>query len=281
MSGNSKAIRNRIKSVESTRQITKAMGLVASSKLGRAKERVERTRPYFNLLHKTLTDISYANRDFSSAYVAPREIKKSCYVVIAGDRGLAGGYNSNVFKLAQQEIGNKDAVILPIGKKCVEYFDRRAYPVLSKDWAEVAKLQVSDCYELARFLCDGFLKGEFDEIHLVYTNFVSMLQQAPGSLKLLPLNCKREAPTQPEMLLIYEPSSEAVFDAIVPEYLAGLLYGGVCESACAEVAARHTSMDAASKNADEMIDKLQLSYNRARQAAITQEITEIVGGSGQ
>lgn len=275
-----KAIKNRIKSVESTRQITKAMGLVASSKLGRAKERVERTRPYFNMLHKTLNDIAYANTDFSSPYVRCREVKRVCYVVIAGDRGLAGGYNANLFKLALRAMEGQDAVVLPMGKKSVEQFDRRQVPILSREWAEVAKLDAADCYEASGLLCEGFLKGDFDEIYLVYTNFNSMLDQSPAKLKLLPLRYEKAAAKRaPQMLILYEPSSEAVYDAIVPEYLAGLIYGAVCESSCAELAARHTAMDAASKNADEMIDNLQLSYNRARQGAITQEITEIVAGS--
>lgn len=281
MPGTGKVIKNRIKSIESTRQITKAMGLVASSKLGRAKERVEATRPYFNMLHETLTDIAYANTEFSSPYVRPREVKKACYVVIAGDRGLAGGYNSNLFKLAQREMAGQDAVVLPFGKKSVEYFERRQVPMLSKEWAEVARVDVAACYEASALLCEGFLSGDYDEIHLVYTNFNSMLDQSPANFKLLPLHYEKDAPKEPKMLILYEPSSEAVYDAIVPEYLAGLLYGAVCESACAELAARHTAMDAASKNADEMIDHLQLSYNRARQGAITQEITEIVAGSGE
>ncbi len=277
-----KDIKLRIKSVESTMQITKAMELVASSKLRGAKLRVERSRPYFEVLHQTLADIAYSKQDFDSPYIHQRTVKRSCYVVIAGDRGLAGGYNANLFKAATAHMKDKNACVLPLGKKAVEYYERRDVDLLSKDFAEVAEVNISSCFEMAKLLSAAFLKGEFDELFLVYTNFVSMLTQSPAVLQMLPLNYHRGADKEAtRKLRLYEPSAEEVYDAIVPEYLAGLIWGAVSESVASELGARRTAMDAASKNAGEMIDDLSLRYNRARQGAITQEITEIVAGAEQ
>lgn len=277
-----KDIKLRMKSVESTMQITKAMELVASSKLRRAKLHAEQTRPYFTTLHQTLMDICYGNTDFSSPYVQKREVKKRCYVMIAGDRGLAGGYNANLFRAMEEHRAGADSVMLPIGKKAVEYCQRRKLPILTEDYALAEDIQMDDCAAMAKLLCQSFCKGEFDELEIVYTNFVSMLSQQPAVLKTLPLNYDRELAKEEKglrNLTLYEPSSEAVYNAIVPEYVAGLIYGALAESVASEQGARRTAMDAASKNASEMIEDLSLHYNRARQAAITQEITEIVAGA--
>ncbi len=275
-----KDIKLRIKSVESTMQITKAMELVASSKLRRAKERAERTRPYFETLHTTLTDIAYANREFSSPYVHKRPVKKTCYVLIAGDRGLAGGYNANVFKAAAADMGGDPVCVVPIGKKALEHAHRRGWEILTEHYDVAEDVSLGGCFELAKMLCTGFCKGEFDQVKVVYTNFVSMLSQQPAVLKCLPLNYDRtQAKNDPQAMTMYEPSSEAVYDAIVPEYVGGILYGAMAESVASEMGARRTAMDAASKNAEEMIGDLSLRYNRARQGAITQEITEIVAGA--
>ena len=275
-----KDIKLRIKSVEGTMQITKAMELVASSKLRRAKERVENSRPYFDVLHAALDDIAYSNDEFRSPYMARRPVKTSCYVVIAGDRGLAGGYNSNIFKTGDRATVGKNWWVLPIGKKGLGHHRRPGVAIVTERYAVAADLEVSGCYDIARTLAEGFVKGEFDEIVLAYTNFVSMLSQQPATLKLLPLNYEpAEKGSGPRQTTLYEPDSETVYNAIVPEYLAGLIWGGLCESVASELGARRTAMDAASKNAGEMIETLSLHYNRARQAAITQEITEIVAGA--
>lgn len=278
-----KDIKNRIKSVESTMQITKAMELVASSKLRKARERVERSRPYFNTMHQALADIAYSNTDFASPFVTPRAVKKTCYVVIAGDRGLAGGYNSNLFKAVAAHMEEKPVCALPIGKKAVEYCERRGYEILTKEFAVAEEVSISDCFVIAKRLANGFEQGQFDELYVGYTNFVSMLSQNPAVLKVLPIYYDRTQAKDngPQSLIIYEPSSEAVYDAIVPEYISGLVYGALCESWASELGARRTAMDAASKNAGEMIEDLNLKYNRARQGAITQEITEIVAGAEQ
>ena len=274
-----KEIKTRIRSMESTRQITKAMEMVAASKLRRAQAQVQNSRPYFEILSDTIRDIVSSNRDFSSPYLQERPVKKLLYIVIAGDRGLAGGYNSNILKLVQSQIQGKDAVVLPIGKKAVDYFRSHKVPVWTNTYAEAADVDIGDCFSVAKQLSLGFLNGEYDEIHVAYTNFVSVLSQVPASKKLLPLTAEDTKSTGASSETIYEPDSETVFAAIVPEYLGGIVYGALCESRASEAAARRTAMDSATKNADEMIADLSLKFNRARQAAITQEITEIVAGS--
>ena len=280
MAGSMKEIKLRIRSVESTMQITKAMELVASSKLRRAKERVEHSRPYFETLYETLFNIAQADADFESPYLAKREPKRCLYIVIAGDRGLAGGYNANILKAVDADAEGRSYCVLPIGKKAVEHFERRKSDILTTAFATAGDLSVSDCFEISRLVCEKFLAGEFDEIRLAFTQFVSMLTQTASILPILPFDAPRPEPGEErESLLLYEPDSAAVFDAIIPEYLAGVVYGALCESVASEQGARRTAMDAATKNAGEMIDHLNLYYNRARQAAITQELTEIVAGA--
>ena len=282
MAANMKAVKLRIKSVQNTMQITKAMELVASSKLRKAKERAETCRPYFQTLHATLVDIAEENTDFSSVYARAQQSERTCYVVIAGDRGLAGGYNSNLFKCLEADSQGKDFVALPIGKKAVEYLHRKKIECLTEEFAEVATISVGDCFEIANLLCNEYRKGSFGHIELCYTRFLSMLSQRPDVFSMLPLKDLARPESEGKKktnLILYEPNSAQVFDAIVPEYLAGLIYGGVCEGLASELAARRTAMDAATSNAEEMIEKLNLHYNRARQASITQEITEIVGGA--
>ena len=275
-----KEIKNRIRSMESTKQITKAMEMVAASKLRRAQTQIANSRPYFEILHSTIQDILRTNREFESAYLKQRPVKKVLYIVIAGDRGLAGGYNSNILKMVQSEIQEKDAVVLPIGKKAVDFFRARKIPALTEHYGEAADVSISDCFSIAKQLSSGFLAGEFDEVRVAYTAFVSVLSQEPQSLALLPLTkSDSQEDSSSRSQIIYERGSEEVFSAIVPEYLGGILYGALCESRASEQAARRSAMDSATQNADEMIADLSLKFNRARQAAITQEITEIVAGS--
>ena len=273
-----KDIKLRIKSMESTKQITKAMEMVAASKLRRAQDRVANSRPYFEILFDTLNTIANNTEDFDSPFLEKREVKKSCYVVIGGDRGLAGGYNHNVFKLAYSLIEGKNACVVPIGKKCLEFFRARGVEILTEAYAVAAEVSVGDCFTVAKMLSKGFLAKEFDTVSVVYTNFVSMLSQSPGVLNMLPLEYHPK-PGDNTCLTLYEPDSFTVFDTIIHEYLGGLIYGALCESVTSEHGARRTAMDAATKNAEEMISSLSLKYNRARQGAITQEITEIVAGA--
>ena len=256
------------------------MELVASSKMRRAKERVEHSRPYFETLYKTLTEIAAADPRARNPYLRRSEIKRTLLVVIAGDRGLAGGYNANVLKLAAQESGNVE--VLPIGKRSAEYFAHHEAELFTQEVLLAADVSVGQCFQLARQITEGYRKGEFDAVKLCYTRFDSMMTQTAVSIEVLPLAMEPTEQQKAEARrsqILYKPSSEEVFSAIIPEYVAGVVYGAVCESVASELAARRTAMDAATKNAGEMIDHLNLYYNRARQAAITQEITEIVAGA--
>ena len=275
-----KEIKNRIRSMESTKQITKAMEMVASSKLRRAQAQVANSRPYFEILYETITDIVNSNQEFSSPYLLPPQGNKVLYIVIAGDRGLAGGYNSNILTMVQRQIEGKDAVVLPIGKKAVDFFHSRKVPMFTELYAEAIAMNIGDCFSVSKQLCKAFLASTFHEVHVAYTGFNSVLSQTPRMMQLLPLLAdpnKKETSHPAEIL--YEPGSEEVFQAIVPEYLGGGLYGALCESRASEQAARRSAMDSATQNAEDMIADLSLKFNRARQAAITQEITEIVAGS--
>ena len=188
MSAIMKAVKLRIKSVQSTMQITKAMELVASSKLRKAKERAEVCRPYFETMHQTLADIAQGNTDFSSVYARESGNEKCCYVLIAGDRGLAGGYNTNLFKCLEAASAGLDFVVLPIGKKAVEYSKRNGFVCVTESFSEIADISVADCFEMANLLCREFKKGEFGHIDLCYTRFVSMLSQQPSAIPELPLD---------------------------------------------------------------------------------------------
>ena len=280
MAGSMKDIKLRIKSVESTMQITKAMELVASSKMRRAKERVEHSRPYFETLYESLTKIAAADPRARNPYLRRDDIKRTLLVVIAGDRGLAGGYNANVFKQADAAEG--PVTVLPIGKRSAEYFAHHGAGLFTPEVLMAADVSVSECFTLSHQITEGFLKGEYDAVKLCYTRFDSMMTQTATTLEVLPLTIEPTEAQKAEARrsqILYKPSCEEVFGAIIPEYVAGVLYGSVCESVASELAARRTAMDAATKNAGEMIEHLNLYYNRARQAAITQEITEIVAGA--
>lgn len=282
---NMKAVKLRIKSVQNTMQITKAMQLVAASKLRKAKEKADQSKPYFTIMRETLIDIAHGNTDFQSPYTKQVDNDKWLYIVIAGDRGLAGGYNSNLFKFMEGETKGRDYMVLPIGKKSVEYFRHRGVELFTEEYAEVAGISVSDCFGIAKLICNAYSKGKFGHVLLCYTDFVSMMTQTPRSTSLLPLSDftleaeKREKKEPVRNLILYEPDSETVFNETVPEYLAGLLYTSINVSVASELAARRIAMEAATDNASEMIEKLSLYYNRARQASITQEITEIVAGA--
>lgn len=276
----SKEIKTRIRSMESTKQITKAMEMVAASKLRRAQMQIASSRPYFQILSSTINGIIRSNREFTSPYLVEQSASKVLYIVIGGDRGLAGGYNSNILKLVNQEIRGKDAVVLPIGKKALDHFRSHGVDRWTEIYAEAAAVSIGDCFSIAKDLCNAYLKGEISEIRVAYTDFISVLSQVPSCRQLLPLlPHELDEPDDRLCDTLYEPGSEEVFAAIVPEYLGGILYGALCESRAAEQAARRTAMDSATQNADEMIADLSLKFNRARQAAITQEITEIIAGS--
>lgn len=276
MPQSTKIIKNRIKSVESTKQITKAMELVATSKMRRAKESMERIKPYFNSLRDLAEDIMANNTDFSSAFCKGDENKPVCHIVIAGDRGMAGGYNANLFRSLNVKDGD---YILPIGKKVVEYFSKRDVNILSYDYSVAGDVRFSDCSQMARLLCKEYSTGKFGRVDISYTKFVNVLTFVPETENMLPFCPNGEREAKARVLTVYENGAEAVFAHLIPQYTSGIIYGAVTSSVASELSARRNAMQAANKNADEMIADLTLKYNRSRQAAITQEITEIVAGS--
>lgn len=293
---NIKDVKRRIKSVESTMQITKAMELVASSKLRRAKEKALQSQPYFNTLYKTLKDISLST-SFSIQKGKAAE-KRALLVVIAGDRGLAGGFNHNVLKLAAERIESiisdgYEVSIMPIGKKSVEYFSKHTYDIYDQFSQVAEKMSVYDCLKISDEVVSKYTRGEFARVEICYTTFANTLSQIPKNVQAFPLEAEPDAdpvsddPADSDSekkpkyksAVVYDPSPQEVLKLLLPKYFGGLLYGAIVDSYACEQAARRTAMESASDNAQEMIDNLSLLYNRARQAQITQELTEIVSGS--
>ncbi|WP_028510566.1 ATP synthase F1 subunit gamma [Ruminococcus sp. NK3A76] len=280
---NMKDVKRRIKSVESTRQITKAMELVASSKLRRAKERALAAQPFFAAVYDTMADVS-RDHVFSSIYTKKEVLKTILMVVIAGDRGLAGGFNNNVLKLALEKANEHKnegftVKVITIGKKAVEYFRKRDFEVLDEYPGIAESLNVYDSLDIAENIILRFRMGEFDRVELVYTTFVSALTQEPVFMPILPVKQMISGSGEKKSLMIYDPSPEEVFDGLIPQYISGMIYAATVDSFASEQAARRTAMESASDNADEMIANLSLMYNRARQGQITQELTEIASGS--
>lgn len=278
-----KDIKRRIKSVESTMQITKAMELVASSKLRKAKEKVENSRPYFEILYETMQRIAIDSKGLRSEFLSGRSGGKRGYIVIAGDRGLAGGYNANVMKLAVSHMGEAKPAIIAVGRKSSDFFTKRNYDVKARYSSTADGIEISEVSEIVDLAIQMYKSGEIDELYVVYTKFVSSLTQIPQIKKLLPVKMdpqEGEVPMQPsEETTKYEPSPEGVFNALVPRYVGGIIFGAIVESFASEQGARRTAMESATDNANEMVESLQLKYNRARQATITQEINEIVSGA--
>lgn len=271
-----KEIKARIKSVESTMQITKAMELVATSKLRRAKENVERTRPFYQTLGSAIDDILAASCDFESAWFLPREVKKTLFVVFAGDRGLAGGYNANVFRVAEELSKGTSSIWLPIGKKALEYARHKGRSIFTDSFECAADQGVGNMLSLGELVANGYEAGEYDRVVMIFTEFVSMMTQRVVYEELIPL-ARCAAGGSADMETDCDPTE--MLDKIIPSYIGGILYTALCESLASESGARRAAMNSANKNAEEMIGTLMLKYNRARQAVITQEITEIVSGA--
>jgi len=273
MGVNTKALKGRIRSVTSTMHITKAMELVASSKIKRARARMEEGRFYRQVLMEAFSDLAASD----TVYSREREGLPTLYILIAGDRGLAGGYNNNVFKLASEHLHPEDTVI-PVGNRAMEFCARRGVRILDGKRYTAEGLGTPDCASFAARVKEMYDRGEIGRVVLISTRFLSMLSQEAGVEVLLPL-ARGEGGTK--STVTYEPDPESVLSSIIVEYLAGVAYCAACESLACELASRRSAMDTATKNAESMIEELNLQYNRARQSAITQEITEIVAGAGQ
>ena len=269
-------IKARIKSVQSTMQITKAMELVATSKLRRAKEKAESSRKYHELLEAAISDIRATSEAGLSVWAEKRNEPKTLYIAIAGDRGLAGGYNSNIFKMTDMLAKGGKFAVLPVGKKAIEYFGRKGYELFDAAHSVAADFGVGDAMKIGNAVSKAFVEGEIDRVVLVYTKFVSMMTQLPVYEELLPFESEESGEKRDAM---YDGDPEELLARIVPEYVGGIIFSSVCEAVASESASRRTAMNSANKNAGEIIDTLMLKYNRARQAVITQEITEIVSGA--
>lgn len=266
MGANTKALKIRIRSVDSTLHTTSAMGLVASSKMRRSNERMQGGRQYANAFADVVDVLTACPDCAGSPYMRRTDGSRTRLIVIAGDRGLAGGYNSNVFRLTESLERER---VYPIGKRAC---DRYKGENVSSEYYTGAQ-----AIALSRRLCEDFCAGEYDRLGIVYTRYVSMLTQEASVKWVLPLT---RAENAKKMAVVFEPDEETILNATVPDYIAGILMALIRESFASEVAARRMAMDSAGKNARAMIEDLQLQYNRARQGAITQEITEIVAGSG-
>ncbi len=280
-------IRLRMKSIKETKKITKAMKLISAAKLKRSRQQLEQTLPFFKKVQETIADILLHSDDIGIEFFDKREKKenkKSLYLIITGDKGMAGGYNSNAIKLAERSITDKkNTAVLTIGHMGHNHFRRKEYELVNEFAYPSQNPTVYRAREIMEVVVEKFSKGDVDEVYLVYTLMINSLKLEPQIMKLLPLDIgnMKDIDLSKKRLdtFLYEPSPKAVFNILVPKYLKGLLYGALVESFTSELSARMTAMDSATSNADKMIQRLTLSYNRARQSAITQEISEIVGGA--
>jgi len=278
-------IRSRITGVKNTEKITKAMKMVAAAKLRRAQEGILAARPYAKKLSELLRHLVSKVDPTAHPLFAPREVKKILYVVVTADRGLCGAFNANIIKAAEHEIKSRgDGVLLAtVGKKGSEYFRKRAYSVFKKYVGIFSDLDFQHARGIIDDVTAGYLKGDFDKVVLIYNEFKSVIQQRIVLEQLLPVPAEETSPDartpQAQVEYIYEPSSEEIIQALVPRHLNFQMWRVLLESNAAEQGARMSAMDNATENAKELIKGLSLSFNNARQAAITKELLEIVGGA--
>ncbi|MDR1027841.1 MAG: ATP synthase F1 subunit gamma [Clostridiales Family XIII bacterium] len=281
--GTMQDIKRRVRSVTSIEHITNAMKLVSAAKLRRAKATFENTREYFHYVTESIEDIFNNVNDVPTKYLkSDREIKTTCYIVITSNRGLAGSFNSNIIKQAEAEIASdpEKPYIIAIGSKGRDYFRRKGYEISGEFLRPPEDISFIETHDISKPIIDLYDEGKVDEVMLIYTSFVSSLEQRVRTLPLLPFEIGNDPDVPPlEKQVEYEPSPEAVFNYLVPKYVEIMIYGAIVESATCEHAARRMAMESATDNAQGMIADLNLFYNRARQAAITSEITEIVSGA--
>lgn len=286
MANSMRDIKRRIRSLEKTKQITKAMEMVAASYLRRAQERAEAARPFADKLKEVIFHIADGTSDVTHPMLEKREVKRTGYLVITSDRGLAGPYNSNLLRMLEKTLkerheSNEDYVIFVLGRKGVEYLTRRKYPVIDQIIGLGDKPIFADIKPIARKAVNYYAEEKFDELYLVYNQFVNPIIQRPVVQRLLPLEKKEidSAAGKVKNVIEFEPSEEEVLAEILPRYAETLIFSAFLEAKASEFAAKMTAMGNATENANELIATLTLQFNRARQAAITQEIAEVVGGA--
>ena len=277
-------IKRRKGSIQSTQQITKAMKLVSTVKLQRAKQRAEQSKAYFNCMYETVTSMLAKTGSLNHPYLKKGESGKKAVIVITSNRGLAGGYNSNVVKLITQGDFKKDELeIYAIGKKGRDALNRYGYHIMEEDADIIEEPSYVDAMAVSSKLLEAYAAGEISEIYLAYTGFKNTVVHVPTLLKLLPVEAPAEEETEKEpqskAMMNFEPEDDEALDMIIPKYVTSLIYGGLVEAVASENGARMQAMDSATSNAEEMIDHLSLMYNRARQGSITQELTEIIAGA--
>ena len=280
-----KEIRNQIKSIGSTRKITKAMEMVAASKMRKAQDRMNAARPYAQKMRNVVAHLAHAHPEYKHPYVAEREDVKSVgYIVVSSDRGLCGGLNVNVFRKAVNAMSewNDKGVqvkVAVIGKKASAFFKRFNAEVVSEATDLGDAPQLEELIGAVKVMMDGYMEGEIDRLFVVSTEFVNTMTQSPTIEQLIPIEPSEEEELTHYWDYIYEPDSKEVIDVLMDRYIESLVYQSVAENSACEQAARMVAMKAATDNAGKLIDDLQLVYNKARQAAITQELSEIVGGA--
>ncbi|MBA3674001.1 MAG: ATP synthase F1 subunit gamma [Chitinophagaceae bacterium] len=288
MSGALKEVRNRIKSVQSTQQITKAMKMVSAAKLRKAQDAITQMRPYTKKLQEMLSNIvSNADGDISMNLATVRPIEKVLVIVVTSDRGLCGGYNSNLIKLAKQTIREKyseqsakgNAQLLPIGKKGYEHFSKNNFKVVDHYWNIFLDISFENVQKAAKFAMDAFASGQVDAVELVYSEFKNAATQRFVSEQFLPIPKTEKIKGAKQQDFIFEPDKDVLIEELMPKILNTQLYKAVLDANASEHGARMTAMDKATENANELLKALKISYNRARQAAITTELTEIVSGA--
>ncbi|MCF6465053.1 ATP synthase F1 subunit gamma [Clostridium sp. Cult2] len=281
MAESTRDIKRRIRGISNTRQITKAMELVSSAKLRKARERLGSSRPYYNTVYNNIQQVLKDTKNINHPYLKARKGDRAIYIVISADRGLAGGFNSNINRLVEHEIKDKkDKVsLITVGLKGRDYFKRRGYNVIEEFLHITEEPSFSHARTIGNLVMEIYEKEEVDKVYIVYTKFISTISQEVKLIKLLPNADLKEGPQEKGAVVEFEPSPDEVLDYLIPKYIQSVIYGALIESSCSQQGARRTAMESATDNAEEMIDELQLSYNRARQAAITAEISEIVSGA--
>ncbi len=283
-------IKRRKESVQSTGQITKAMKLVSSVKLQKAKVGAEVSKPYFETMYETVSDMIAKSGQMSHPFLQKSKSDKKAVITITSNRGLAGGYNSNIVKMVSKDerFNKEDTVIYAVGIKGRDSLSRQGYTIAGDYSEAINEPLYADAMEIGKELLSKFTSGEIGEIYLAYTIFKNTVVQIPTLVKLLPIDAEDivseqeeepESPLDKITLMNYEPEPEEALDAIIPKYINSLVFGGLVESHASENGARMQAMDSATSNAEEMISDLSLKYNRARQASITQELTEIIAGA--
>ncbi len=281
---NMRNIHNRIKSVGSTSQITKAMNLVAASKLQKAKAKLLSARPFFNETKKTVANLVRNSKGIRHPYLVEKPVEKILIILITSDRGLCGGYNTNVSRQARNLIrGKTQGALIVVGTKGRDFFVRRKKTILRTITGISENPFIEDATNITREVLDLYDKGEYQKVYLVYTKFESTIKYTPKTFTLLPIDTAAleagEESDKSKALMNYEPDEYSVLNYIIPRYVNTMIYSALVESAACQQAARMTGMDTATGNAEKVINKLTIQYNRARQSAITQELTEIVGGA--